>query len=158
MEIKRDNAKVLQTLKNRFEALASVQGKTGWFEVSKYDDGTPVASVAAQNEFGDPEKNIPARPTMRPAAIEKKNELNQVTAQAAKQVIAGKITAKDAMDRITYLMENAIAKNITALTSPPLSPVTIEIRKSKGNTSTKPLIDSGKMLQQLSSIVEDANT
>ena len=35
--------------------------KVGWFEKSRYETGEYVAEIAAQNEFGNPSKNIPAR-------------------------------------------------------------------------------------------------
>lgn len=38
--------------------------KAGFFEAAKYPDGTPVVDIAVQNEYGDPHKNIPARPFM----------------------------------------------------------------------------------------------
>ncbi len=47
--------KALDSIKNKV-------GKVGWFAGSRYDDNnkTPVAEVAAQNEYGNPAKHIPA--------------------------------------------------------------------------------------------------
>jgi hypothetical protein len=39
----------------------------GFLEGAAYPDGTSVASVAAENEFGNPSKRIPSRPFFRNA-------------------------------------------------------------------------------------------
>ena len=41
--------------------------RVGFFSTARYDDGTPVATVAAINEFGSREANIPERPFFRQA-------------------------------------------------------------------------------------------
>ncbi len=158
MELKSSNPRALEILNLRLKELASKQGKVGWFESAKYEDGTPVAEVAAQNEFGDMNRNIPPRPTIRPAAIENKTKWTNLAAWQARQILEGKSTPQTAMELLTADAQGAISKNIATLISPPLSPVTIADRKSRGNSSTKPLIDTGLELATLTSVVEDANT
>ncbi len=156
MELRSNNINALQAIKLRVQELASKQGKVGWFESSKYEDETPVANVAAQNEFGNPSKHIPPRPTVRPAIIEHEKEWKEIAAQGAIRIIEGKASASDVMETITLAAEGEIAKNIRSITSPPLAPYTIEMRKKKGNTSIKPLVDTGLELATLTSVVEDA--
>lgn len=158
MELKSSNPKALETLNSRLKELSSKVGKVGWFESAKYPDGTPVAEVAAQNEFGDPDQNIPARPTVRPAAIENKTKWTNLGAWQAKQILEGKSTAQTAMELLTADAQGAIAKNISTLKYPELSPVTIADRQRRGNSSTKPLIDTTLEFSTLTSVVEDANT
>lgn len=158
MQLKNSNPDILKTFDLKLKELASKQGKVGWFESSKYEDGTPVASVAAQNEFGDVNKKIPPRPTIRPAMIENKTKWMNLAAWQAKQILAGKSTAQEGMELLTLDAQNAISKNIAGLTSPPLAPYTVAKRQERGNSSVKPLIDTGLEFATLTSVVEDANT
>jgi len=48
--------------------------KVGWMSGGPYSDGTPVAAVAAWNEYGVPELNIPPRPFIRNMISEKDEE------------------------------------------------------------------------------------
>lgn len=180
MELKRSNPKAFQTLDLALKSLARIEGKTGWFESSKYEDGTPVAYVMALNELGH--GPTPARPTMRPTAIQKENEWRDVAAQASRAVVNGKMTAVDAMEALTIKAEGDISKAIAQLTSPALSPITIELRAMKkrnpnlrvtaatvgiaarrvrepgymppSGVSDKPLIDSGLAIATLTHVVE----
>ncbi|KAG1305014.1 hypothetical protein G6F62_015645 [Rhizopus arrhizus] len=45
--------------------------RVGFLENAKYPDGTPVAMVAAINEFGRPDHNQPPRPFFRRMIEEK---------------------------------------------------------------------------------------
>ncbi len=55
----------LSNLKRLQKALSAADKsdlQVGWFESAKYDDGTPVAGVAAIQEFGSAKNRIPPRP------------------------------------------------------------------------------------------------
>lgn len=183
MEIKRSNPKVFQQLDLKIKELQSKQAKIGWFEASKYPDGTPVAYVAAIQEMGAPGKSIPPRPTMRPAAIETEKKVRELAAQGAKAILSGSQTADTVMEGIASTVQSQISKNIATLTEPPLSPITLGARKyrQQGKTvtgktigeiatllkagkldltgvSTKPLEDTGLLSATLTSVVEDATT
>lgn len=139
-------------------------GKVGWFEKSKYDDPekTPVAYVAAINEYGYPPHNIPARPFMRPTIIEKQNEWARVAKQGAMRVIKGEETIGDVMETLGLLASGQIKKKIASITEPELKPATIAARlhrRSDNSTVgllTKPLIDTKVMYLSLTNTVEDA--
>lgn len=183
MEIKQSNPKAFQELDLRIKELQSKEAKVGYFENSKYPDGTPVAYVAAIQEMGSPARSIPPRPTMRPAQLETENQVRAIAAQGAQQILEGKNTAYNVMSLIGLAVQNQVSKNIATLVSPALSPLTLAIRKFKKlnpnvkmsgflvgviakrlkegkiNTegvSTKPLEDTGYMSTQISSVVEDA--
>ena len=155
MQIKQKNDDAFKALNLGLKVLEKIQGKVGWFSTYNYPDGTPVAQVAAQNEFGNASKNIPPRPTVRPAAIDNKDKWGKIASQGAKQIIAGKATAYDVMNKLTLVAEGDISKNIGKLTQPPLAPLTIANRQARGNSSVKPLVDTGLEIATLTSVVEN---
>lgn len=52
VKVTRQNPQVFQQLAARFKQLDGLQVRAGWFESTKYEDGTPVAGIAAVQEFG----------------------------------------------------------------------------------------------------------
>jgi hypothetical protein len=168
----------------KIRELDGVVGKVGWFESAKYENGTPVAYVAAIQEFGNTVGTpIPPRPFMRPAVAEKRSEWEQIAARGAKDILAGQSDSVSVMKKITLSAQNAVSENIATLTEPPLSPITIGVRKYKkqgkkitartigeiarlleegkldlSGVSTKPLEDTGLMSATLTSVVESANS
>lgn len=163
MKVKRVVTPEGKRFKIALEDLEDKQGKVGWFEKSRYDDkkNTPVAFVAAQNEYGNPEKNIPARPFMRPTIFNQQKEWKRLADQSARKILKGEYTVSQALDRIGQQAVGDIKKTISQLWYPPLSPVTIALRlerksdrKTIGNLD-KPLIDTGVMYETIINIVED---
>lgn len=133
--------------------LDGLVGKTGYFETAKYQDGTPVAYVAAINEFGYPEGGIPARPTMRPTAAEKGatgGEWAGIAAAGARAALKGTVTPTQALEALTLAAAGHVGKSIAALTSPPNKPSTIARKKG----ASKPLVETGQMLQSVTGVVE----
>ena len=120
--------------------------RVGFLEGATYPDGTSVALVAAINEFGAPSRGQPPRPFFRrmiaakqgewPAAIEaglKANDYDVArTLAQAGEGIAGQLR-----------------QSIVDLVDPPLAASTI---KAKG--SSKPLVDTGHMLNSVEFEVE----
>ncbi|POP42329.1 hypothetical protein CHU32_03585 [Superficieibacter electus] len=141
-------------------AMAELQrkkAKVGWFESAKYEDGTPVAYVAAINELGSH-----ARPFMRPTIQERQGVWRAVARTVAKKVVNGDASVDQLFDSIGLQAAGDIAKTITDITTPALSPRTIAARRAKlangggtiGNLS-KPLVDTGLMLNTLTHVVEE---
>jgi hypothetical protein len=124
-------------------------GKTGYFETAKYPDGTPVAYVATIHEYGAAGQGIPARPTMRPTAADKRTEWAGLMAKGARDALNGKMTSRDALERLTLRAAGDVSKAISALQTPALSPRTIA---RKG--FDKPLVDTGLMLRSVTGVVE----
>lgn len=139
--------KGVATITAAIGGLDKVQGKTGWFETAHYEDGTPVAYVAAIQEFGT--DRIPARPFMRPAVADHGGEWIDLMARGAKAAVDGRYTPEQVLEAVTMKAAGDVAKKISAVTAPPLSPVTV---KRKG--FDKPLVDTGQMLQSVTGIVE----
>ncbi len=142
----------------RIDALLSgldgLVGKTGWFETAKYADGTPVAYVATVQEYGSPEGGIPPRPTLRPTAADKGRqggEWSDLVRDGARAALDGRIAPAVVLEHLTLKAAGDVAKSISALMAPPLSPQTIA---RKG--FSKPLVETGQMLQSVTGVVERA--
>lgn len=102
--------------------------RVGFLETAKYPDGTPVAMVAAIQEFGAPRVGIPPRPFFRPMIAAHKSEWgpnvgkymkhhNNDVAASLRDV--GKVIAGD------------LAQAIVDVQAPPLSTTTLMLRKMK---------------------------
>lgn len=124
-------------------------GKTGYFETAVYPDGTPVAYVATIHEYGFAGGGIPARPTMRPTAADKRTEWADTMAKGAKAALNGQMTSRDALERLTLRAAGDVSASIAALQTPALSVRTIA---RKG--FSKPLVDTGQMLRSVTGVVE----
>ena len=150
VSIKRVESKDGRNLLAALTKLQDKQAKVGWFPSARYDDAksTPVASVAAQNEFGNPAKHIPARPFMRPTNLNKTQEWKELAEQG------------DLLDLIGASASADIKQTISKLTTPALSERTIRARLSRRKNKThvglltKPLVDTSYMLVSLSYEVE----
>lgn len=136
--------------------------RVGWFEGAKYEDGTPVAYVAAIQEFGSAKNNIPPRSFMRSTSVEREREWAELAKSGAKAALAGTATPRDVMDGLGQQAKGDISKKIIQIQDPPLKDGTVKGRlrklangKKVGNL-TKPLVESGYMLNSLSSMVEES--
>lgn len=138
--------------------LGSKQLKVGFFDNAKYEDGTPVAYVATIQELGHPQGNIPPRPFMRPTVEANSAQWQKTLAGGAKRVTAGKMTVDQMLGQFGMMVAGEVAATIASVTSPPLKPSTIRARQSRRaspGVSTKPLVDTGLMIQSVSSKVEN---
>lgn len=118
--------KMKNLIKNSKEIL-----EVGFFENSKYQNGTNVASVAKFHEYGT--INIPARPFFRLALKNEKKWLDYF-----KITLIQNNNLNLTLLKLGELTRGDIVKSITQLSNPPLKASTI---KRKG--SSKPLIDTG---------------
>lgn len=149
-EVKRiDVSKAFKGIENLKDAKLMV----GWFEDTKYTDGTHVADVAEWQEYGGEEFDVmyPPRPFMRPA--EEKN-LQKWINIVEKQLEQGK-TTKQAFNVLGDVVKGDIQKEIIAVMSPALAERTLKARRKRGNKSEKPLVDTGVMLHSVGKKVED---
>lgn len=135
--------------------------KVGWFESAVYENGTPVALVAAVHEFGAPSKNIPPRPFFRPTIAREEGAWRDLARRGAKAILNGTTTAQNALEALGGKAAGDVAKTIASITSPPLKPATINAKrrrradkKTVGGLS-KPLVDTGLMISSLTHTVED---
>ncbi|MBP3933132.1 MAG: hypothetical protein J6D44_04585 [Pseudomonas sp.] len=155
MEIRRTgNA---SAIKKVLEELGRKEIKVGFFESAKYPDGTPIAYVAAIQEFGH--GPIPPRPFMRPAEQQNAAKWQKGIAAGVKSALNGSITIEHALEQVGMVAAGDVRKAIKAVTAPPLADSTISARqrrlKGKKAASIKPLVDSGQMIQAVTSAVVD---
>lgn len=129
----------------------------GFFETSKYDDGTPVAYVAAQNEFGHPAANIPSRPFFRNAIKANEKKWQDVSSKLMLSVIEGKLSKEQALEQLGALIKGDIQEAIIDGEFEPLKQSTLYARQSRKRTAgvaNKPLIDTGHMMRSVDYAVE----
>ena len=145
--VNRTGGKKLQRLL-REAGKGGVSGvKVGFFSTARYQDGTPVAAVAAWNEFGT--KNITERPFFRRALAEVEDGVSNI-------IKAGIDTKKMVVDdrlagRVGEYVAGQVQESITALKDPPNAPETVARKRKKlhGKKGVgggeNPLIDTGFM-------------
>jgi hypothetical protein len=151
----------------------------GWFEGAIYPDGTPVAYVAAIQEFGSPEVSIPPRLPMRATANEKQGDWADTMKDGLKLIARGDLNAYQVLETVGIQAEGDISKAIEAVDSPPQRPITLVLRKwrREGRTITgktvgeaaaayekdpsiingvlnQPLTDTGYMIATLTHVVK----
>lgn len=152
--------KNLEAMRQAIKDLETKKVEVGFFETSKYDDaaGTPVAYVAAIQEFGYPEGGIPARPFMRPTQVANSSKWTQQLAAGSKMVVAGKLTVPQMLGQFGEQVVGQVKETIASVETPPLSESTIAARKrarKSPGVSTKPLVDTALMLGSVQSKVSD---
>lgn len=161
MKVQRKAGPGAQQLRVMLEGLADKVARVGFFPSAKYEDGTPVAMVAAQNEFGDPANRIPPRPFMRPTASAQTTVWQQTAQRGARAITKGNATTEGVLEVIGLQAAGDIRKTISDLTSPPLRDSTIAARLAKRKNQTtvgkldKPLVDTGTLLNAVTSEVSD---
>jgi len=130
----------LQELAGKLSSGKSV--KIGFFENATYPDGTPVAMIAAIQEFGAPRANIPPRPYFRNMIAAKKGEWPDAIASLLK---ANNNDAARTLELVGQAIAGQLRQSIINTNAPPLAPATVA-RKD----FAKPLVDTGHMLNSIS--------
>ncbi len=133
--------------------------RVGVFEEARYEDGTPAAYVATIQELGYPEGGIPARPFLRPTFSSQRQAFAAQVRRGLQAVIDGRMALRPALEQVGQHAAGQVAATISQITTPPLAPATIAARKAKRKSpgvSTKPLVDSGLLLNSIDSMVVDA--
>ncbi len=133
----------LDNLARRLKTLAATKVKVGFFEEDKYEDGIPVAQVAAYNEFGT--RFHPERPFMQETIHDKQTraKLIKALAKAATATITGKGNARAILATLGKLFAEEI--KITIASYPGNNSATTIERKG----FDRPLYDTGKMLESV---------
>lgn len=115
---------------NRFvKDMADFNVRVGWFSSAKYPNGTPTAYVAAIHEFGAPSRGIPARSFMRPTINAKTGEWSQQMRYYAKQIVNGSMDTLSALTGLAAVAHGDVQTALARIKEPPLSPLTVYIRK-----------------------------
>lgn len=127
-------SKAMEQMKLVLGQLEKKNLKVGFLENATYPDGTPVAYVASIQEFGH--GPIPPRPFMRPAQDQNKEKWSAQFTRVVKAAINGAIDLEQGMEQVGMVAAGDIRKAIKAVTAPPLSPLTLLIRKHKKKGGT----------------------
>lgn len=93
----------------------------GFFEDQTYPDGTPVALVAAVQQWGAPSRGIPPRPFMTKVVADHSAEWPD---QVATLLKANDLDAKKTLGQMGALIESEITDAIFEFDGVPNSPVT----------------------------------
>lgn len=130
-------------IKKMTHKLSNMKVEAGFFSSAKYEDGTSVAEVAINNEFGVPQKGQPPRPFMR-QALKKSTEWKKTFDFMVQKDFARGGDFKTSFDTLGSVVQGDIKTSIKEFTSPALAQSTIEIKGF-----SKPLIDTGYMLDSV---------
>ena len=161
----------LLTMANTISGFGNTVAKAGWFETNKYPDGTSVAYVASIQEYGahftrfgekagDYSVVIPPRPFMRPTVIRETAHWSELIAKGVAACLNGRSTPESVLDKVAARAAGDIAKSISLVQTPPLKQSTIDARrraltdKKTVGLLTKPLVDTGLMLDSVTHVVE----
>lgn len=166
-------AAALKKISAKASKAASVQ--VGFLEGSTEPDGTSIPMIAALNEFGT--KTAPPRPFFRNMIAAKSDEW---PAAVGDLLVANDYDSVATLDQTGAAIAGQLQQSIVDTFEPALSPVTVMLRGMKSNdqslvvtgktvgeaaervaagktnygASTKPLEDSGNMLNAVSHIVK----
>lgn len=145
-----DLGKILKNLEGK-------KARVGFFEASKYEDGTPVAYVASIQEYGYAPKNIPPRPFMRTTMDTRQKEWGKQAESGAKAILAGNSDMNTVLSAIAAGAAGDIQKTISKIFTPALKDSTIRARErryadggKRGSSPNKPLVDTGLLLSSVS--------
>ena len=108
--------------------------EVGFFEVSKYENGVYVASVASFNEYGT--AKIPPRPFFRNAVAKNSKKWNDILTNE----LRNSVDVELAYHRVGEVAKGDIVESIMQTNTPPNSPLTIAKKRS-----SKPLVDTSFM-------------
>lgn len=136
----------LQQLPNEFE---NKELQVGIPTNAQYEDGTQIAYIGAIQEFGAPEVGIPPRRFFGPTIAAQKSNWVRAVRQSVKMAVANNLTAEDALDGVGALMSADIKDTIASIYDPKLKDGTLANRRTRGNSSAKPLVDTGALFDSI---------
>lgn len=96
-----------------------------------------TAGGASGGGWGGP---IPERPFLRNAMRDNRGKYRDGMKTSAKKLLLGQTSLQTVLSKLGIMAQGDVQESITSLSSPPNSPVTIELKGS-----SNPLIDSGEM-------------
>lgn len=131
VSVKRVPGPGVKQLNSLIRGTGGKDGKVGYFESARYENGTPVAYVAAIQEFGSPVNNIPPRSFMRTTTLAKRRSWADLAKKGAAAVLRGEITPYKAMLGLVTQAKGDVQAKIASIQDPPLSPITLALRKVK---------------------------
>ncbi len=158
-----DIGKIARALSDRAKLFDGSVVKVGIPAGKTYPDGTSIGYIAAIQEYGAPEVNIPSRPFMRMTRAAKSQEWAKQMGEGAKAVVQRRISLNGMLDAIGAVAAADVVQTIADRVPPPLAQSTIDKRiqrAKKANpkfgakgipiTISHPLIDTGALVAHVS--------
>ena len=121
-------------------------------EGKREEDGTPVAMIAAVHEFGSPSQGIPERPFLRVAVQRNRQKYVRLNRINLVKMLRGQATVDQALGQLGEMAKGDVQTEIRSGVFTPLKEAT---KKRKG--SSRPLIDTGQMVQSIAWELGDKN-
>lgn len=153
----KDPAGVWEGIRNAVDEMAGMHVKVGALQSkgggADHGDGITMIELLAIHELGAPRAGIPARRPLQTTfkSGDSQQKLHALQAKLLKALLSGRLTPQQAY---SLLGEGAVAMVRHTITStdlpPPLQPETIA---RKG--STRPLVDTGRLVQSIAYEVVD---
>lgn len=137
----------------KFLADSNVSMAAGFFD-DVYPDGTPVADVAFDNEYGIVQNNQPPRPFMRPTLVSNGTKWIAYVGDNVGGMFKGGLDIRGIFDVLGEIVTEDIQKSIRSVNTPKLAPMTLDRRVARGNSSIKPLEDTKQMINSVFHVVE----
>lgn len=145
----RGGTKYQNTLRDMANKLAKPgELRVGYMEGSTYPNGTPVAMVGAIQEFGAPKVGIPPRPAIRNMIAAKSPTWPKAVGE---NLVATKYDKDRTLRRMGEGIKGQWQQSIIDTNAPPLSPVTLMLRKMKSQDQS--LVVTGKTVAEARSRV-----
>lgn len=113
------------------------------------------AALAYIHDQGAPEAGIPARPFMAPGIANAKEKITKAMEGASKAALDGdqaRMTREYHRAGIAAMV--SIKLKITSGPFIPLKPATLAARRRRGVTRTKPLIDTGALVNSINYVIQ----
>lgn len=158
-----DLGKIARALSDRAKLFDGAVAKVGIPAGKTYPDGTSIGYIAAIQEYGAPEVNIPPRPFMRLTRAAKSREWAKDMAEGAEAVVQRRLSLDGMLDAVGQVAAADIVVTIANRVPPPLKPATVDARiararktnpnfgaKSLPVTISQPLNDTGALVAHVS--------
>ncbi|MEX9215661.1 hypothetical protein AB7X03_17390 [Providencia rettgeri] len=145
---------IIEFLENIANGLSSYSVSAGFVNGATYPDGTSVAEVAAKNEYGDPLNNQLPRPFFSNAISEKSDDWKRLLLDG----LRSGHPLPDTLEIVGDTVAADVRQSINDLWDPPLSQLTLSLRRVRGNNSNKPLLDTRWMYDNVTYSVSNGGS
>jgi len=118
------------------------------------------ATLGYIHEFGSPAENIPDRPFLIPGV---RDAVDQIVNRLSRAAVAAVDTKQEVVDAqlnaAGLIAQNSVRAKITGGPFTPLSPKTIQKRRSRKppRTGIKPLLDTGQLRRSVTYVIRDTD-
>lgn len=144
-QLERRLREYVERLTTRRRVLVGIPAGTG-----NYDDGAPVAVIAAVQEFGSADGRVPERSFLRVPLRQNQDNIKRAFRLLTERVARGEMTMFQMLDKIGSRAAGYCIEAIEAGIAPANAESTV---KAKG--SSTPLVNHGRLKGAITHVVED---